>query len=263
MSANWNDLAPRALSALVLLVVGMGAILLGGLAFQILVIAAVTAMMWELARMTDAPGAVPVAVITAATAICITLIAFVPGFAKLALVLLPAILGTLKPRRETGIFAAYAVVILLTGLGLLTLRLGFGLVPILWIVAVVVVSDIAGYFAGRLLGGPKFWPAISPKKTWSGTLAGWIGAALVGFGFYASGHGGAVLIWLSPLLAFAGQLGDIAESAIKRRVGVKDSSTLIPGHGGVMDRFDALAFATILTLALVFADQLRFLSIGG
>ena len=263
MSANWSDLAPRALSGVVMLAVGIGAILAGGLAFKLLVMVVVTAMMWELARMTDAPGAIPVPVLTGGTALCIALIAFLPGFARIALVLLPAILGTLKPRRDAGVFAGYAIVILLTGLGLVVLRQNFGLVPIFWIVAVVVVSDIAGYFAGRLIGGPKFWPAVSPKKTWSGTVAGWIGAALVGYGFHASDLGGAVLIWLSPLLAFAGQLGDIAESAIKRRAGAKDSSNLIPGHGGVMDRFDALAFATILTLALVFADQLRFLPLGG
>lgn len=251
MSRNWSDLAPRVLSALVMLVVGLGAIFLGGFAFKLLVILAVTAMAWELARMTEAPGAVPVMAITATAALCITGIAFLPGFAKLALVLLPAILGTLKPRRETGIFAAYLIVILLTGLGLVVLRDSYGLMVILWIVAVVVVSDIAGYFVGRSLGGPKFWPAISPKKTWSGTVAGWVGAALVGLAFHKAGHGGAALIWLSPLLAFAGQLGDIAESAIKRRTGVKDSSNLIPGHGGVMDRFDALAFAVIVALLLV------------
>lgn len=261
--SSWSDLAPRALSGLVMLAVGGGAIWAGGLAFQLLVIAAITAMIWELARMTDAPGAVPVAVLTGAAALSITVMAFAPGFARLALVMLPALLGTLKPRRDTGLFALYAVVILLSGLGLLVLRQDFGLVPILWIVSVVVVSDLAGYFAGRSLGGRKFWPAISPKKTWSGTVAGWMGAALLGYGFYATGHGGAVLIWLSPLLAFAGQLGDIFESAMKRRAGVKDSSNLIPGHGGVLDRFDALAFAILLTLALVFADQLRFLAIGG
>ena len=249
--ASWSDLAPRMLSALVLLAVGLGAILLGGLAFKALVILAVAAMIWELARMTHAPGAVPPIWLGLIAAASMAGIAFLPGFAKLSLVLLPAVIGTLKPRRDMGVFAAYAIVILLTGLGLVGLREGFGLLVILWIVAVVVVSDVAGYFAGRSLGGPKFWPAVSPKKTWSGTVAGWIGAALVGFAFHRMGHGGAALIWLSPLLAFAGQLGDIAESAIKRRAGVKDSSNLIPGHGGVMDRFDALAFAVVLAMLLV------------
>ena len=249
--ATWTDLMPRLASAVVMLAVGLGAIWLGGPAFKLLVILAVTAMLWELARMTEAPGAVPTLWLGALAAATMTGIAFIPGFGKLALVLLPAIVGTLKPRRDMGVFAAYAIVIMLTGLGLVVLREGFGLVVILWIVAVVVVSDVAGYFAGRLIGGPKFWPPISPKKTWSGTVAGWIGAALLGWGFHLAGHGGQGLIWISPILAFAGQLGDIAESAIKRRAGVKDSSNLIPGHGGVMDRFDALAFAVVLALVLV------------
>ena len=122
-----------------------------------------------------------------------------------------------------------------------------------WIVILVVVSDVLGYFVGRSLGGPKFWPAISPKKTWSGTAAGWIGAALLGLILVILGRAGPGVIVIGPVLAFAGQMGDIAESWIKRRVGVKDSSRLIPGHGGLMDRFDAmsgsLAAATLLGLA--------------
>jgi phosphatidate cytidylyltransferase len=123
--------------------------------------------------------------------------------------------------------------------------------PLIWLLALVIVSDVLGYFAGRILGGPKFWPRVSPKKTWSGTIAGWVGAAGVGLAFWAAGQGSAALVWVSPLVAFAGQMGDIAESAIKRRAGVKDSSSLIPGHGGLMDRFDALAFAAILAVLLL------------
>ena len=114
----------------------------------------------------------------------------------------------------------------------------------------VVVTDVAGYFAGRHFGGPKFWPAISPKKTWSGTVAGWIGAGLVGALFLTFTNAGWDTIWLSMLLALASQMGDIAESALKRRVGVKDSSALIPGHGGLFDRFDGLLGASLFMLLL-------------
>ncbi|MCB1346467.1 MAG: phosphatidate cytidylyltransferase, partial [Rhodobacteraceae bacterium] len=93
----------------------------------------------------------------------------------------------------------------------------------------------------------------SPKKTWSGTVAGWLLAALVGWGFAAALNLGWVLVPLSALLAFAGQMGDIAESAIKRRTGVKDSSALIPGHGGVLDRFDAMIAVAALALILALA----------
>ena len=136
------------------------------------------------------------------------------------------------------------------GYGLVTLRDAAGSIVIVWLVGVVITSDVLGYFAGRLLGGAKFWPAISPKKTWSGTVAGWIGAALVGLGFVLLAGAGWGLVILSPIVAFAGQMGDIAESWIKRRTGVKDSSALIPGHGGVLDRFDALIFAVVAVMLL-------------
>ena len=134
-----------------------------------------------------------------------------------------------------------------------------GLIDVMWIVGTVVISDVLGYFAGRSLGGPKFWPAISPKKTWSGTVAGWIGAFLFALVIVlvTGGHDWWMLA-AGPLIAFAGQMGDIAESWLKRRVGVKDSSNLIPGHGGVMDRFDAMTGAFVLPALAVGVTMLIF-----
>jgi phosphatidate cytidylyltransferase len=175
---------------------------------------------------------------------------------------LPSLFLALTPRRDRRISAAYALAIMVAGFGLIDLRETGGTAAILWIVLVVVASDVLGYFAGRILGGPKFWPAISPKKTWSGTAAGWIGAALVGLGFWAAGQGTLALVLLSPLVALAGQMGDIAESWIKRRAGVKDSSHLIPGHGGVLDRFDALIGAVCLVMAISLIQPLAPL-VGG
>jgi phosphatidate cytidylyltransferase len=99
-----------------------------------------------------------------------------------------------------------------------------------------------------MIGGPKFFPAVSPKKTWSGTLFGWIGAAIVGFAFALYTGASLELIGVSVAIAMASQMGDIAESAIKRMMGVKDSSTLIPGHGGVLDRFDGMLGAAVFLL---------------
>ncbi len=131
---------------------------------------------------------------------------------------------------------------------------------ILALAAIVVISDTLGYFAGRMIGGPKFWPRISPKKTWSGTIAGWLGAALFGAFVVApmvatatDGSQPLRFALIAVALAFAGQMGDIAESAIKRRAGVKDASALIPGHGGFLDRLDAMiaaAAAAMVYLAL-------------
>nr|MCO4824970.1 phosphatidate cytidylyltransferase [Amylibacter sp.] len=112
--------------------------------------------------------------------------------------------------------------------------------------------DIGGYFAGKMIGGPKILPAISPKKTWSGTLGGWALAGVVGFIAVQMGLGGYGLIVLSVLMAIAAQIGDLLESLMKRKAGVKDSSNLIPGHGGLLDRFDGMMGAGV-ALGLVLA----------
>lgn len=250
MSADWGDLRPRVLSAIVMVLVGGGEVWLGGAPFAALVVVLTGVMMWELSRMTADPGFdVSLWLGPLAAGLLALNLWSASSVAVLGLVV-PAVLGAVLPRRNRGAFFAYALVVMASGLALVLLRQSLGLVPVLWLLAVVVTSDIMGYFAGRLLGGPKFWPRVSPKKTWSGTAAGWCGAGLVGLGFWSAGLGSQHLLWVSPLVAFAGQLGDIAESAIKRRTGVKDSSNLIPGHGGVLDRFDALAFAAILTVVL-------------
>lgn len=245
MSVDWSDLRPRVLSAVVMMVVGGVALWQGGAVFAELIVVVTGVMIWELAQMTGPNQRLSLGLgILASASLGLAFYLHAP-WTLLGLVL-PSVFGVLTPRRNKAVFAAYALVIMLCGLSLVVLRHSVGLGVVLWLLSVIVVSDVMGYFAGRILGGPKFWPRISPKKTWSGTVAGWIGAALVGFGFWQGGAGTANLIWFSPIVAFAGQLGDIAESAIKRRAGVKDSSNLIPGHGGVLDRFDAVSFAAIL-----------------
>ncbi|MDB2552728.1 phosphatidate cytidylyltransferase, partial [Paracoccus sp. (in: a-proteobacteria)] len=144
----------------------------------------------------------------------------------------------------------------LVAYGLVSFREEFGLGFVMWLMGIVIVSDTAGYFFGRILGGPKFWPSLSPKKTWSGTIAGWIGAVVLGALIWLSGRGDATLLWVSPLVCFAGQMGDIAESWLKRRAGVKDSSNLIPGHGGFMDRFDAVTGAVLAAMLIGLLNSL-------
>jgi phosphatidate cytidylyltransferase len=130
------------------------------------------------------------------------------------------------------------------------LRQDFGAIWLVWLVLVVAATDIFGYFAGRMIGGPKFWPRVSPKKTWSGTVAGWIAAAIVGAIFAAMTGAGGPLVSISVALSMAAQLGDISESVVKRRAGVKDSSNLIPGHGGFFDRFDGVLGASVFLLLI-------------
>jgi phosphatidate cytidylyltransferase len=123
----------------------------------------------------------------------------------------------------------------------------FGLVAIFFLFAVVWMTDIAAYFVGRIFGGPKLWPAVSPNKTWSGALGGLAGAVLAAFvvaSFAALSHRAAIV--LAALLSVASQTGDLFESHLKRRFGAKDASHIIPGHGGVMDRLDGFIFAATL-----------------
>jgi phosphatidate cytidylyltransferase len=264
-SGRWGDLRTRVISAAVMVAVGAAEIWLGGPSFSALVVALSALMLWELATITAPVQRRRPVTLALAGGLCLTLAVAMPPGLWTAALLVPALALALTPRRDRRISAGYGAAVMLAGYGLIALRMEQGTPAILWLVAVVVASDVLGYFAGRMLGGPKFWPRISPKKTWSGTIAGWIGAAAVGAGFVAAGMAGPGLILLSPLVAFAGQMGDIAESWIKRRTGVKDSSNLIPGHGGVMDRFDALtgAVVAVMLLGLLFDLPLPHPVLGG
>lgn len=247
---RWADLRPRVISAVVMVAVGAAEIWLGGPSFALLVVLLTGGMIWELATMTAPVQRNRPLLMAGIAAAALAGALVLRSDLAAALVLVPSIALALTPRRDRRIAAAYAAAIMVSGYGLVVLRDEVGSAAILWLVMVVIASDVAGYFAGRMLGGPKFWPKVSPKKTWSGTVAGWIAAALVGLGFVLAGKGAAVLVLLSPVVALAGQMGDIVESWLKRRAGIKDSSHLIPGHGGLLDRFDALIGATVLVMLL-------------
>jgi phosphatidate cytidylyltransferase len=127
--------------------------------------------------------------------------------------------------------------------------LGFALA--LWTLAIVWATDIGAYFAGRAIGGPKLAPVISPNKTWAGLFGGMVLAGVAGGAITFFGHLPVLTYWLAPLLAIAAQLGDLAESGMKRRAGVKDSGHILPGHGGLLDRIDGMLPVAILVAALV------------
>ena len=141
------------------------------------------------------------------------------------------------------------------GIALLYLRsldtLGFE--TALWVLLVVIGADIGGYFAGRIFGGPKLWPRVSPNKTWSGAIGGIVLASLLGAAVSAGIEGSnlALVSAFSALVAVTAQAGDLAESAVKRHFRVKDSGVLMPGHGGALDRFDGLITAALAVAAVV------------
>ena len=144
-----------------------------------------------------------------------------------------------------GLFIAQiaAVYVAVPALSLLyVMRTGHAL-AVFWLLAVVWATDIGAYAFGRIIGGPKLAPRVSPNKTWSGAVGGLISAALASSGLLLWGYGlgiTAILVVSAVLLSVVSQAGDLFESGLKRHYGVKDSGALIPGHGGVMDRFDGL-----------------------
>lgn len=127
-----------------------------------------------------------------------------------------------------------------------------GIALVMWLCFVVWATDIFAYAVGRTVGGPKLAPSISPKKTWSGLAGGITGAVFVGImaGLYAPQMPFALLIILSAVLAVVSQAGDLLESYLKRYFGVKDSGSIIPGHGGIMDRVDGMVTAAPLVLII-------------
>jgi phosphatidate cytidylyltransferase len=124
----------------------------------------------------------------------------------------------------------------------------WGFAAIILLFGIVWATDIAAYFAGRAIGGPKLWPAVSPNKTWSGAIAGAWGAAIAGWAVARAVSPGDELhlVAVALGLSIASQDGDLFESSIKRRFGVKDSSHIIPGHGGLRDRLDGFIVAAAL-----------------
>ena len=249
VAGRFEDLAPRLVTAALLLVVGLAAIWTGGLIFAALISVAVALMIWELATMArTGPRRTWLLATTGGATLFLSNLLPV-GFGLPLMMLVPMLaIATIRENRRLLVF--FPIAIMLAGLGLTQHLINFGFWWMIWFILVVVASDVMGYFAGRILGGPKFWPRVSPKKTWSGTVAGWLGAAAVGWVWVVWQDAGWETVGISVALAMMAQMGDIAESAVKRRFGVKDSSALLPGHGGLFDRFDAMLGAALMLLVI-------------
>ena len=207
---NWSDLRARVLSAIVMAVVGLSLVYSGFYGTALLVLVGACVMSWEWSGMT----------------VSATLGEKIIGY----------------------------VVIVLASLGLLWLRSDpeFGFLTAIWLVLVVVAADVGAYFAGRFIGGPKLAPTISPNKTISGAVGGLFLALVVGCVVSISSGSGNLLIIavVSLATAIASQIGDLIESSAKRRYGVKDSSNILPGHGGALDRFDGLLAAILYVVVM-------------
>ena len=254
------DIARRIASAAVLAPLALAAAYAGGLVFAALIAIFAFVMTWEWARVTNegrfgGEGVVLIAVVAAALAAGI-----VSGPVTGVIVAgVGAVAAAAVLRRMDAGHADWAAAgipyVAVPALSLIWLRgetpNGFSIV--VWLFAVVWATDVAAYFIGRRWGTALLAPSISPHKTWAGVVGGLIGAlavSLVAAPLIASSHP-VVLVALGGVLSIAGQLGDLFESHVKRRFGVKDTSEIIPGHGGALDRADSLiAAAPVAALAL-------------
>lgn len=256
-------LKTRVLSAAVMAPPALLAAWFGGYAFAVMIAAAAAVMCWEWQRMLagrfDWSG-------RAAALFCLVaaLLAVSHPEAALVAVAVGAVAslllagGTARARMVLGAGALYAG---LPSVAIVWLRAApdNGRDVVLWMLALVWATDVGAYAFGRLIGGPLLLPMVSPKKTWAGLLGGMLCASLAGLALaVVLGHAHpAALAAISGGLAVVAQIGDLFESWVKRRCGVKDSSNIIPGHGGVLDRVDGL-----LTVALAVAALDLVLGIG-
>ncbi|MFG1358188.1 phosphatidate cytidylyltransferase [Xanthobacter pseudotagetidis] len=250
-----RDLGQRALSSLVLAPVVLAATVFGGLPFVVLWTLAGFAILMEWASIARlARREVWLALAGAALAGASILLYLGSGQAAFSLLCLGAAASVFVVPRQSGFALVGVLVAGAACLPVMALRNGgeLGLVAVLFLLAVVWATDIFAYFVGRLVGGPRLWPRVSPNKTWAGSAGGALAGMLAGVGAGLAAGLPSVLPLgiLALLVSMAAQGGDLAESAAKRTFGVKDAGRLIPGHGGLLDRLDGFASASLVAVAI-------------
>jgi phosphatidate cytidylyltransferase len=265
-----SNLTLRVASASVLAPIALAAAYAGGWLFFGLCTLAAGAILWEWTRLV-AQGSDARVLIPGLVALLGALLMVGEGWpgAALAVIAAGTVIAagvtTVSARRRnsglnTSVWAAAGVLyagITFLGPALLRQDAELGFVAIVFLAAIVWMTDIFAFFLGRAIGGPLLWPRVSPNKTWSGAVGGLAGGVVVGIAVaYASGLGRVgVLGGIALLLSVVAQAGDLLESAVKRHFGVKDTSRLIPGHGGLMDRLDGFLVAAAIALVIGILHQ--------
>ncbi|MCL2428211.1 MAG: phosphatidate cytidylyltransferase [Alphaproteobacteria bacterium] len=268
---RWADLRLRLVSALILAPVAIAVVWLGGAVWIVLIALLAIGVACEWAQLCGShPASLP-GLVVLASMLAIAVAAARPTAWPALLVLVAgsgltwaiAMLWPGGPSTRPVSLAAGVIYIGLPAIALIWLRLDdeAGLANVLFVLLIVWSSDVGAYTAGRLFGGPRLAPRISPSKTWSGAAGGLLAAVVVGYGAAMSFAPTTAVVgpaWrialTAALLSVMSQLGDLLESFLKRRFGVKDSGRLIPGHGGLLDRLDgflaAAPTAALLAVAL-------------
>jgi phosphatidate cytidylyltransferase len=262
-AAGTRNLVLRVASGIVLAPIAIGGAYVGGWLFLVLCAVAAGAILWEWTVLVTgrsdpnllAPG-------WAALLAALALAGMNEPGAAIGVIAIGAVLaGGLAVRRSPlasapphVAWAAAGVVYAgsaLLGPALLRRDAEFGVTAVLFLAATVWITDIFAYFIGSALGGPRLWPRVSPKKTWSGAIGGLAGGVAAGtLVAYASGVGSPGVAGIALVLSVLAQAGDLFESAVKRHFSAKDASWLIPGHGGVMDRLDGFLVAAVAALLI-------------
>ena len=247
-----ESLRTRVVSGVILAPLALGLVWLGGWYFTGLVIVAGVLMVreWDLLCAGTGKGInVPVLMITIASA------CYLAGTEDWQIALLVGLGGTvvasLLNLKAGPLWTTLgAIYILVPIISLIWLRNDsqWGLLTIVWMLLCVWATDTGAYFSGKAIGGPKMAPRISPNKTWAGLIGGILAAAIVSIavGVFAGAGSILTLAVAGGLVAIIGQIGDVCESSVKRKFGVKDSGNIIPGHGGLFDRLDSLLFVSVV-----------------
>ncbi len=252
VSGRASNLALRIVSAVVLAPVAVFTAYTGGWPFALFWALAAIAVLWEwIALVAGRHNRLMFSSCASALAVSAMIAWHGRPIAAILLVGLGALAATIFAPRARRLWITggigYAGIMLLAPM-LLRNDEAYGFAAMVLLFATVWTTDILGYFAGRAIGGPKLLPAISPKKTWSGAIAGALGAMIVAVlvaRFFGSLNTSALAI-VALLLSAVAQAGDLLESWVKRQFGAKDASQLIPGHGGVMDRLDGFWAAALV-----------------
>lgn len=250
----WTRLATSAVFA----PIALGAVYYGFPIFELLIAAMAAAVMWEYVHIYGKAGFPPRAVI--GMWIVIAMVGLSIGNVLLAFIIILSAAALFylsdKSGGRNGISTIHGAVLYagVPAICLVVVRETGDAGTVFWLLAVVWATDIGAYVSGRLMGGPRLAPSISPNKTWSGAIGGLVAATLAGgiVGVIVGGESSFMNLMLAAGLSCFSQFGDLAESWFKRRHGVKDSGKLVPGHGGVMDRVDGLwAAAPLVAIACV------------
>jgi phosphatidate cytidylyltransferase len=248
------DLFIRVISSIIMIFLGAIFLGIGGTVFQAILILISAVLAWEILSLNNMHKHTRILTAIFFALIFATNILFSQILSLILLIIFLIFYKVIIKHNDYTQRAIYLVLIFFSLKTLSYLRLEVGLVQTLWVICCVIGSDVGGYFVGRTVGGPKLWPIISPKKTWSGIIGGWLLTIIITYifiilfkeiEFY--------LLFFSIFISIFSQFGDLYESFLKRNAGIKDSSNLIPGHGGFLDRFDGMigAFFAVFIVNII------------